>query len=266
MTTRSDSETATLFISSNASIEDKTFSSDRSNSIYGNSNEITLTTKEFFHIRGYRVDQVYIPGSWYNVIDARYTIGGYDVQLDGQYSAVDVVTVLNDAGNLEFSYIQTSKKFQVKNTSGASIGFSINNSRAASLFGLDEGNYTIANGASLVSDRLSIINPYSMVEIDCSELRGTSYNVRTGHRTSIVSVPLFANPGEDIHWEAPQEASSFAVLPKQQQVQTLSFRIITQDGSLLNLNGVPFHLTLTLDTRSLEDIHTSANYQVDPMQ
>lgn len=273
MSERVSSRTETLFIQSLPLSGKKGFKDDRSKTAFGDSNEVEVSFKKFFHIRAYRVDQVYVPGSWYNCDNVKYVVGATTATLNGQYTAADVVSALNAAfttpQSMNFAYEGKTKKFRFWMGSGTK-SLVPQSERAADLLGIPLEGVSVVTAAgesaSQYAEKLSRVFPYDMLYIDCAQLRSTSYNVSTGHTSSIVAVPVHVGLGEDIHWEAPQEDASFAILPAQQQLDFLSLRIIDQDGHLVDLNGVPFQITLTLDTRSFESIHTSAEFEVDPKQ
>jgi len=262
---RATAETVTLFIPANSSVGN-TFSKDRTQSIYGNSQSITFTFQEFHHIRAYRVDQLFVPGSWYNITDLRFNWDGTDYgPFEGQYTGPELAAVLTVA-DLSTSYNTSSKTFAFRNTAGTDKQLTPGTENSATVLGLDYQAMTITAGSTQSGTYMARLNPHTYFYMECPQLKSTSHNVKTGHTNTICAIPAYVSAGMDLHWEAPQEESSFAILPSQQVVDDLDFRLVDINGKLIDLHGVPFHLTLTLDTRSAQSVHTSADYLIDPNQ
>jgi hypothetical protein len=235
-------------------------SSNYADKIYNNNNcdaEFYLPTIEIpsqYHIH-LNVVHASIPFTFYNVNSSNnvlnYTVGGIDYSLiipQGNYTTTTMKTYLNtNLQNISVSYDSTTNKYKFVNSQNNDFSF---NSTSSSLGLLGFSGQTTSTSYSLISTQTINLNPIRCICV-CTNLKTSNININSKNKSNIVcSIPIITQPNSIINYLNP---NNFKINTYANVISSIKIQLMDQDGTLLNLNGANWTMTLQFDVIDFVD-------------
>jgi hypothetical protein len=202
-------------------------------------------------VKGFRVDYISLPYTWYNVSTSNNTIvvNGSNVSISAGYynittlcSALQTALVSVDA-TFTCTYSSSTGKVTIARSTNFTLNLSSSSWTLRRQIGFN-GTSNVTGATTFTSDSIVNINNGNSAYLHCSPLGKYIENQTTDNRSDfIISIPIDKSPQEIIYYVPPVEnVYTFSQEISLGGDQTFYFTDI--DRNVLNLNGAEWEMKL----------------------
>ena len=230
-------------------------SSNSADRIYNNNNcdcEFNLPLIEIpsqYHIH-LSVQNAVIPFTFYNINDSNnvlyYILNTQQYQLNiikGNYNVNTLKTFLNNnMSGFTITYDKITNKYTFTNNLGYDFTI-LSSSTCYYLIGFTEENTTSTNGI-LTSTRVINLAPIRIINVLSNLLTNNINKISSNNKSIICSIPVMTQPFSVIHYV---NSTGFKINSFTNTISTLQIKLTDQLGTLLDLNGSNWSMTLQVD-------------------
>jgi hypothetical protein len=166
--------------------------------------------------------------SWYNIVEGTLSVNGVVTAVpDGQYTAIELMKAL---APLDLSFSNTTGTFSLNG--GGTLGGTLNR-----VMGFDEG----ADGFSRSANMIFTTNVF----VRTPGFDTPNYSSADGRGDVLFNIPVQAAAFEAVYAGTSQVTEILSA----HDLHTLSIELVDDRGTLLDLRGIPWSMTLTLISR-----------------